>query len=135
MGQTNKIFTFGGKICMSCSAIALRNQYHVILMCLISVNFFFFVLFLRGVRRQGQNSEKINRAMILLPVVGIIINLIDASSTLKAQKLNDLVGIFASMDCSLTILCGFQYVLDYNWVRFQVLFPLLLSFHQMILYI
>jgi hypothetical protein len=54
--------------------------------------------------------------MILAPLVGIILNLLDASSGTECREHNDVVGIFASMDCPKTVHYGFQYLLDYNWV-------------------
>ncbi|KAJ4966187.1 hypothetical protein NE237_018036 [Protea cynaroides] len=64
-------------------------------------------------RRLGQSQEKINRGMILAPLVGIILNLLDAS--LDPESQNDLLGVFSSMDCPVTVQCGFQYLLEYNW--------------------
>lgn len=54
--------------------------------------------------------------MILAPLVGIILNLLDASSGAECREHNDVVGVFASMDCPKTVHCGFQYLLGYNWV-------------------
>lgn len=73
--------------------------------------------FLRSLRRLGQTSEKVNRGMILAPLVGIILNLLDASNMAECQESNDLVDVFASMDCPDTVHSGFQYLLGYNWVR------------------
>ncbi|KAG7983064.1 hypothetical protein I3843_04G085400 [Carya illinoinensis] len=72
----------------------------------------FFDLLLR---RHGHSLEKVNRGMILAPLVGIILNLLDASSGAECREHNDVVGVFASMDCPKTVYCGFQYLLDYNW--------------------
>ncbi|XP_047325557.1 E3 ubiquitin-protein ligase RKP-like [Impatiens glandulifera] len=69
-----------------------------------------------SVRRHGQTQEKINKGMILAPVVGIIVNLLDANVESDCNEKNDVVGVFASMDCLDTLLCGFQYLLEYNWV-------------------
>ncbi|KAF5480769.1 hypothetical protein F2P56_001485 [Juglans regia] len=52
--------------------------------------------------------------MILAPLVGIVLNLLDASSGAECIEHNDVVGVFASMDCPKTVHCGFQYLLDYN---------------------
>ncbi|KAF7840013.1 E3 ubiquitin-protein ligase RKP [Senna tora] len=68
-----------------------------------------------SLRRLGQTSEKVNRGMILAPLVGIILNLLDASNMAECQESNDLVDVFASMDCPDTVHYGFQYLLDYNW--------------------
>lgn len=70
----------------------------------------------RSLRRHGQSLEKVNRGMILAPLVGIILNLLDASGDLECLAHNDVAGIFASMDCPDRVHCGFQYLLDYNWV-------------------
>ncbi|KAM7523681.1 hypothetical protein LguiA_013583 [Lonicera macranthoides] len=66
-------------------------------------------------RRPGQPSEKVNRGMILAPLAGIILNLLDANAVNDCREKNDMLGVFASMDCLDTVLCGFQYLLDYNW--------------------
>ncbi|XP_057774623.1 E3 ubiquitin-protein ligase RKP [Salvia miltiorrhiza] len=67
----------------------------------------------QSLRRPGQSSEKLNSGMILAPLAGIILNLLDVS---RETDNNDIVTIFASMDCADTILYGFQYLLEYNWV-------------------
>lgn len=69
----------------------------------------------RFLRRPGQSPEKVNKGMILAPLAGIILNLIDASREPETGQ-NDMVGIFASMDCPDTVVSGFQYLLEYNWV-------------------
>ncbi|XP_049387197.1 E3 ubiquitin-protein ligase RKP isoform X1 [Solanum stenotomum] len=66
------------------------------------------------VRRPGQPPEKLNRGMILAPLAGIILNLLDASRESDTGD-NDMVGIFASMDCPDTVVSGLQYLLEYNW--------------------
>ncbi|XP_022132552.1 E3 ubiquitin-protein ligase RKP isoform X2 [Momordica charantia] len=68
-----------------------------------------------SLRRNGQSLEKVNRGMILAPLVGIILNLWDASAELKNKEYNDVVGIFASMECLNTVNCGLRLLLDYNW--------------------
>lgn len=68
-----------------------------------------------SLKRPGQYQEKTNRTMILAPLVGIILNLIDASANSKNEELNDVIDVFASMDCPATVHCGFQYLLSYNW--------------------
>ncbi|PIN13800.1 putative E3 ubiquitin ligase [Handroanthus impetiginosus] len=68
-----------------------------------------------SLRRPGHSSEKVNRGMILAPLAGIILNLLDARKETNDTDHNDIVAIFASMDCADTILYGFQYLLDYNW--------------------
>ncbi|KAL8134059.1 hypothetical protein AgCh_009217 [Apium graveolens] len=64
------------------------------------------------IRRPGHSPEKINRGMILAPLAGIVLNLFDASISTKE---NDIAGIFASMDCPDTVVCGFQYLIEYDW--------------------
>lgn len=54
--------------------------------------------------------------MILAPLAGMILNLMDASTETECSEQNDVVGVFASMDCPDTVLCGFQCLLEYNWV-------------------
>ncbi|KAH7565886.1 hypothetical protein JRO89_XS08G0031300 [Xanthoceras sorbifolium] len=68
-----------------------------------------------SLRRHGQSLEKVNRGMILAPLVGIILNLLDATAEGECRAQNDVVGVFSSMDCPDTIHCGFQYLLEYNW--------------------
>lgn len=68
-----------------------------------------------SLRRHGQYPEKVNRGMILSPLAGIILNLLDASAQTECKAQNDVVGVFASMDCLDTVHCGFQYLLEYNW--------------------
>ncbi|KAJ6305383.1 hypothetical protein OIU78_020842 [Salix suchowensis] len=68
-----------------------------------------------SLRRHGQSLEKVNRGMILAPLVGILLNLLDASVETECGEQNDVVGVFASMDCPDTVHCGFQYLLEYNW--------------------
>ncbi|MCD9644889.1 hypothetical protein HAX54_033413 [Datura stramonium] len=70
-----------------------------------------FDLFLR---RPGHSPEKVNKGMILAPLAGIILNLLDASRKSDTGE-DDMLGIFASMDCPDTVVCGFQYLLEYNW--------------------
>uniref|UniRef100_A0A6V7QWM5 RING-type domain-containing protein n=1 Tax=Ananas comosus var. bracteatus TaxID=296719 RepID=A0A6V7QWM5_ANACO len=67
-----------------------------------------------SIRRPGQNQEKTNRTMILAPLVGIIVNLMDACSDPGREKLNDVISVFVSMDCP-TVHYGLQYLLSYNW--------------------
>ncbi|KAL5555872.1 hypothetical protein UlMin_038108 [Ulmus minor] len=71
--------------------------------------------FSRPYRRHGHSLEKVNRGMILAPLVGIILNLLDASDNMKLGKHSDVAAIFASMDCPDRVYYRFQYLLDYNW--------------------
>ncbi|KAI3794549.1 hypothetical protein L1987_37181 [Smallanthus sonchifolius] len=66
-------------------------------------------------RRPGQTPEKVNRGMILAPLVGIILNLLDASLVTDTSEQSDIVGVFASMDCADTLISGFQFLLEFNW--------------------
>ncbi|KAG8640863.1 hypothetical protein MANES_13G077640v8 [Manihot esculenta] len=66
-------------------------------------------------RRHGQLLEKVSRCMILAPLMGIILNLLDANVETESGGQNDIVDVFASMDCPDTMHCGFQYLLEYNW--------------------
>ncbi|KAK9163034.1 hypothetical protein Syun_003936 [Stephania yunnanensis] len=68
-----------------------------------------------SIRRQGLSLEKINRGMILAPLVGIVSNLLDASTEFEDGQQN-VVSLFASMGCASTMHYGFQYLLEYNWV-------------------
>ncbi|XP_052197848.1 E3 ubiquitin-protein ligase RKP isoform X2 [Diospyros lotus] len=66
-----------------------------------------------SIRRHGQSPEKINRCTILAPLAGIILNLLDASAEAESCQQNDVVGVFASIDCLDTVLFGFQLLLEY----------------------
>ncbi|KAE8700087.1 E3 ubiquitin-protein ligase RKP [Hibiscus syriacus] len=68
-----------------------------------------------SLRRHGQSLEKVNRGMILAPLVGIIVNLLDASTDSEFKDQNDVVDVFANMDCPETMHYGLQYMLEYNW--------------------
>ncbi|KAJ8765528.1 hypothetical protein K2173_014650 [Erythroxylum novogranatense] len=68
-----------------------------------------------SLRRHGQSMEKVNRAMILAPLVGIMINLLDESIEMESGQKNDVLDVFTSMDCPDTVHSGFQYLLEYNW--------------------
>lgn len=57
--------------------------------------------------------------MILAPLVGIIVNLVDASTEVESNEHNDVVEVLASMDCPDTVLCGLQYMLEFNWAGFS----------------
>nr|GMC63097.1 E3 ubiquitin-protein ligase RKP [Ipomoea batatas] len=71
-------------------------------------------LFDISLRRPGQSPEKVYKGMILAPLAGIILNLLDANKQMTAVE-NDIVAIFANMHCLDTVICGFQSLLDYNW--------------------
>ncbi|KAL5703827.1 RING-type E3 ubiquitin transferase [Ranunculus cassubicifolius] len=64
--------------------------------------------------------EKMNRTMILSPLVGIMLNLLDNNKVdfEYEEEQNDAVGVFASMGCTSTLHCGLNYLMDYNWGGF-----------------
>ncbi|KAL9254413.1 E3 ubiquitin-protein ligase RKP-like protein [Drosera capensis] len=72
-----------------------------------------------AVRRHGNLLEKVNRGLILAPLAGILLNLLDSSMVPSGSKQNDVIGVFASMDCPDTVLCGLQCMLEYNWAGFS----------------
>jgi Kip1 ubiquitination-promoting complex protein 1 len=67
------------------------------------------------VRQQGQSPEKINRAMILAPLVGIILNLRNATSTPNHVMAYDVATVLAGLDVSAAVIAKFQYLIDYSW--------------------
>lgn len=68
-----------------------------------------------SLRRHRHSPEKVNQGMILAPLVRIISNLLDARVGMECGQQNDVVDVFASMDCPDAVRCGFQYLLEYNW--------------------
>ncbi|CAL0305315.1 unnamed protein product [Lupinus luteus] len=66
-----------------------------------------------SLRQHSQSSEKVNRGMILAPLTGIIINLLDATHLEEYREKNDLLDVFMTMDCPDTVHYGFQNLLDY----------------------
>ncbi|XP_021736630.1 E3 ubiquitin-protein ligase RKP-like [Chenopodium quinoa] len=72
-----------------------------------------------SVKRHGQSPEKINRGMILAPLVGIIVNLVEASTEVESSEQNDIIEVLAKMDCPETVLFGLQYMLGFNWAGFS----------------
>ncbi|XP_031385849.1 E3 ubiquitin-protein ligase RKP isoform X2 [Punica granatum] len=70
-----------------------------------------------SVKRHGQLSEKVNQGMLLAPLAGIILNLLDACGKGQLRSQNDVVNVFASTDCFNSVHCGFQYLLEYNWAE------------------
>ncbi|KAJ4732688.1 E3 ubiquitin-protein ligase RKP [Rhynchospora pubera] len=66
-------------------------------------------------RRHG---EKMNRTMILAPILGIMLNIlgtVGSDSESGHTSLSDVISVFCSMDCPATLHFGFQYLLNYNW--------------------
>ncbi|PKI45272.1 hypothetical protein CRG98_034352 [Punica granatum] len=55
--------------------------------------------------------------MLLAPLAGIILNLLDACGKGQLRSQNDVVNVFASTDCFNSVHCGFQYLLEYNWAE------------------
>ncbi|GAB4847671.1 hypothetical protein Ancab_026733 [Ancistrocladus abbreviatus] len=72
-----------------------------------------------SVRRHGYSLEKVNRGSILAPLVGIVVNLLDATVVAEHREQNDVLGVFASMDCPDTVICGLQCMLEYDWAGFS----------------
>lgn len=71
-------------------------------------------IFEMSLRHHGQSADKANQGLILAPLAGMILNLLDCSVGLECRKQNDIVEVFSSMDCPDTVLCGIQYLLEYN---------------------
>ncbi|KAG0626698.1 hypothetical protein M758_2G144800 [Ceratodon purpureus] len=67
------------------------------------------------VRQQGQSLEKINRAMLLAPLVGIVLNLRNASSPHCHGVEYDMAAVLAGVDVSAAVIANFQYLVDYSW--------------------
>ncbi|XP_057860928.2 E3 ubiquitin-protein ligase RKP isoform X2 [Cryptomeria japonica] len=65
-----------------------------------------------ALRQQGQSLEKVNRAMIWAPLVGIVLNLANVTTA----PCHDLLQAFANMDSSAVVESNFQYLMEYNWV-------------------
>eukprot|EP00252_Welwitschia_mirabilis_P001548 TRINITY_DN11422_c0_g1_i1.p1 TRINITY_DN11422_c0_g1~~TRINITY_DN11422_c0_g1_i1.p1 ORF type:complete len:749 (-),score=140.82 TRINITY_DN11422_c0_g1_i1:63-2258(-) len=74
-------------------------------------------LFDNMLRQQGQSPEKVNRAMILAPVVGMILNLSKMETSLRKPQ-NSLLHAFANMNCSARIESNLEQLLEFNWVGF-----------------
>lgn len=69
-------------------------------------------------RQQGQSLEKVNRAMILAPLVGIVLNLRNSSPAAQSHsKAYDMATILAGVDISPAVIANFQHLVDYSWVR------------------
>jgi hypothetical protein len=70
------------------------------------------------VRQQGQSLDKVHRAMILAPLVGIVLNLRSAMSVPNHGMTYDfLAHAIVSMDGSAAVISNFQYLISYSWVR------------------
>lgn len=73
----------------------------------------------RSLRRNSQSLEKVNRGMILSPLVRTIMNLLEASLGMDYHERNDIARVLASMDF------GIQCLLDIGvstcWIEFSIL--------------
>jgi hypothetical protein len=74
------------------------------------------------VRQQGQSLEKINRAMILAPLVGIVLNLRNAGPPQCHGTAYDMATVLAGVDVSAAVIANFQYLVEYSWVRVNAMF-------------
>jgi Kip1 ubiquitination-promoting complex protein 1 len=75
------------------------------------LHFFYSVL-----RHQGYSVEKINRAMILAPLVGIVLNLSTANVTNEDTQ-HDLASTLLNVDVSSVAVRNFESLVLVNWVR------------------
>ncbi|XP_073388310.1 E3 ubiquitin-protein ligase RKP [Physcomitrium patens] len=66
-------------------------------------------------RQLGQSLEKIDRAKMLAPLVGIVLNLKNASLALSHGVTYDMATVLAGVDISAAVVANFQYLLDYSW--------------------
>ncbi|KAL3692194.1 hypothetical protein R1sor_005845 [Riccia sorocarpa] len=71
-------------------------------------------IFDSALRQQGQSLEKVNRSMILAPIVGIVLNLSVATSSWN-QGRYDLAQVIANVDYSTSMINDFEYLLEFNW--------------------
>ncbi|KAJ7543067.1 hypothetical protein O6H91_09G024000 [Diphasiastrum complanatum] len=72
-------------------------------------------LFESTLRRHGQLLEKINRATILAPIVGIVLNLAALTVSSSHHMAHDVAQAIASIDVCSVATTNFQYLLDYDW--------------------
>lgn len=63
--------------------------------------------------------------MILAPLVGIILNLRNATSTPNHVMAYDVATVLAGLDVSAAVIAKFQYLIDYSWVRINILSALI----------
>ncbi|XP_002974307.2 E3 ubiquitin-protein ligase RKP [Selaginella moellendorffii] len=73
-------------------------------------------LFDSTIKQQGQSLEKVNRATILAPVVGIVLNLSAATDPAGHRMEHDIARSIASVDVSSVATRNFQYLFDYDWL-------------------
>eukprot|EP00245_Coleochaete_scutata_P018512 TRINITY_DN967_c1_g2_i1.p1 TRINITY_DN967_c1_g2~~TRINITY_DN967_c1_g2_i1.p1 ORF type:complete len:984 (+),score=172.68 TRINITY_DN967_c1_g2_i1:39-2954(+) len=69
------------------------------------------------VRRGLPSFEKINRAAMLAPVVGIILDLTAATALPGHGHTHDLASALAAVDPSYNAMASFEFLLTYNWVE------------------
>ncbi|KAJ7546266.1 hypothetical protein O6H91_08G032800 [Diphasiastrum complanatum] len=74
-------------------------------------------LFDSTLRQYGQSLEKINRATILAPIIGIVLNLAAVTASSSHHMEHDVARALASIDISSVVTTNFQYLLDCNWVH------------------
>ncbi|XP_024400550.1 E3 ubiquitin-protein ligase RKP [Physcomitrium patens] len=67
------------------------------------------------VRQQGQSLERVNRAMILAPLVGIVLNLRSTTSLPSPVIAHDMATVLAAADISTALIGNFQYLMNYSW--------------------
>eukprot|EP00250_Pteridium_aquilinum_P015144 c22406_g1_i1 orf=516-4535(+) len=65
-------------------------------------------------RHQGQSLEKINRAMILAPLVGIILNLSAAKESVQYAR-HDVAQAILNVDVSSVATGNFEYLVEFSW--------------------
>lgn len=65
-------------------------------------------------RQQGQSLEKINRAMILAPLVGIILNLAAAKASAHHMR-HDVAQAIINVDVSSVATRNFEYLIEFSW--------------------
>lgn len=68
-------------------------------------------------KMQGQSMEKVNRDMILAPLVGIVLNLSAATEAPNHSMVHDIARAIANIDASSAALTNFKYLLEYSWVN------------------
>lgn len=69
-----------------------------------------------------KQQEKVNRAMILAPIVGIVLNLGNATCISNHSVKYDMATTIVGVDTSDAIIANFQYLVHYNWVSETSLF-------------
>lgn len=83
---------------------------------LLFIYLFLNIYFSSTARQLGQSLEKIDRAKMLAPLVGIVLNLKNASLAPSHGVTYDMATVLAGVDISAAVVANFQYLLDYSWV-------------------